>query len=89
MITAVFFLKVWSGGHFKKVETLRNYLDQYGGMRPFVLVPIQALQVVHPVFPGLLGCIVGAAMFGAAGDSFYSLFCTVVLRKGSLYARIL
>lgn len=36
-------------------------------MGPLILALIQMLQVILPVLPGFMGCIVGAALFGAAG----------------------
>ncbi len=66
-LSAVFVGKAWAGGHFKSMDTLRAYLESYGVWGPAVLTLIQALQVVLPVLPGFLGCIVGAALFGAAG----------------------
>ena len=68
LLAALFMLSAWSGGYFKSVESLRNYLTGFGAMGPLVLTMIQALQVVLPVLPGFLGCIVGAMMFGAAGS---------------------
>lgn len=68
MLSALFFVKAWAGGHFKSVESLRNYLAAYGSLGPLVLTMIQALQVIIPVLPGFLGCIVGTVMFGAAGS---------------------
>lgn len=66
LLAAVFVGKAWAGGHFKSMDALRAYLESYGGWGPMILTLIQALQVVLPVLPGFLGCIVGAAMFGAA-----------------------
>ena len=68
LLAALFMLHAWSGGYFKSVESLRSYLAGFGAMGPLVLTMIQALQVVLPVLPGFLGCIVGAMMFGAAGS---------------------
>lgn len=68
LLAALFMLSAWSGGHFKSVESLRNYLLSFGAMGPLILTLIQALQVVLPVLPGFLGCIVGAMMFGVAGS---------------------
>ena len=64
LLSAVFVGKAWLGGHFQSMEALRSYLESYGGWGPLILTMIQALQVVLPVLPGFLGCIVGAAMFG-------------------------
>ena len=64
LISVLFLGKAWIEGHFKSIETLRDYLAGYGGWGPIILLLIQALQVVLPVLPGFLGCIVGAIMFG-------------------------
>lgn len=60
-------LKAYLDGKFDSVETLQSYISGFGMLAPAVLVAIQALQVVIPVLPGFLGCIVGAVMFGWMG----------------------
>ena len=55
------------GGHFNSMDTLRAYVDSFGIWGPLILALIQMLQVILPVLPGFMGCIVGAALFGAAG----------------------
>ncbi len=67
LLAAAFLVKAWLGGHFRSMEALRAYLETFGVVGPLVLTLIQALQVILPVLPGFLGCVVGAAMFGAAG----------------------
>lgn len=83
LLVFVFVLKAWLGGHFQSVGALRTYLASYGSMGPVILVLIQALQVVLPVLPGFLGCIVGAAMFGAAGGFWINY---IGISAGSLIA---
>lgn len=82
-LSAVFVGKAWAGGHFKSMDALRAYLESYGGWGPVVLTLIQALQVVLPVLPGFLGCIVGAALFGAAGGFWVNY---IGISAGSLIA---
>ena len=82
-LSAVFVGKAWAGGHFKSMDTLRAYLESYGGWGPVGLTLIQALQVVLPVLPGFLGCIVGAALFGAAGGFWVNY---IGISAGSLIA---
>lgn len=65
-LSAVLF-KAYLDGKFDSVETLQSYISGFGLLAPVVLVAIQALQVVIPVLPGFLGCIVGAVMFGWIG----------------------
>ncbi|MDO4647547.1 MAG: VTT domain-containing protein [Eubacteriales bacterium] len=67
LLSAIFLLRSYFNGHFKSVDTLKAYLNTLGFAGPLVLILIQAMQVVIPILPGWLGCIVGAGMFGAAG----------------------
>ena len=83
LLSAVFVGKAWIGGHFKSMDTLHAYLESYGGWGPLVLTMIQALQVVLPVLPGFLGCIVGTAMFGTAGGFWINY---IGISAGSLIA---
>lgn len=46
------------------VESLQNYMQNFGIAAPLMLTLFQALQVVFPVLPGYLGCAAGALAFG-------------------------
>lgn len=83
LLSLLFVGKAWSAGHFQSKEALRAYLKTYGGLGPVVLTLIQALQVVLPVLPGFFGCIVGSAMFGAAGGFWINY---IGISAGSLIA---
>lgn len=60
-------VKAYFDGKFDSPETLREYISEWGVFAPFILVIIQAAQVVIPVLPGFLGCAAGAVMFGSIG----------------------
>lgn len=83
LLSLIFVGKAWSGGHFQSKEALRAYLETFGGSGPIVLTLIQALQVILPVLPGFLGCIVGTMMFGAAGGFWINY---IGINAGSLIA---
>lgn len=86
LLAAFFLLQGYFKGHFRSVDTLRGYLASFGLFAPLILVMIQALQVVLPVLPGFLGCIVGAGMFGAAGG----FWCNYIgISSGSIAAFLL
>ncbi len=68
-ICSLFLIKAWSEGHFQSFETFRDYIVSFGAWGPLILTLIQFLQVILPVLPGWLGCVVGAAIFGA-GSGF-------------------
>ena len=65
-ICSLFLIKAWSEGHFQSFETFRDYIVSFGALGPLILTLIQFLQVILPVLPGWLGCVVGAAIFGAS-----------------------
>ena len=75
--------KGYLDGHFQSIESLQAYVDSFGLLAPVALMVIQALQVVLPVLPGFLGCIVGAGMFGAMGG----FWCNYIgISAGSILA---
>ena len=66
-VAAFALIKGWAGGHFHSVDTLRVYVASYGVWAPVILTLIQLLLAVLPICPSFTGCVVGAALFGAAG----------------------
>ncbi|MGO5023134.1 TVP38/TMEM64 family protein [Lawsonibacter sp. LCP25S3_G6] len=89
LLLAVCMLVLFKGyldGHFRSMESLRAYVGSFGLFAPLVLTVIQAIQVVLPVLPGFLGCIVGAGMFGAMGG----FWCNYIgISAGSIIAFLL
>ena len=67
MLLILFCVQGYLGGHFSSAEQLQAYMKRFGVFAPVILTVIQAIQVIIPVLPGGLGCVVGAGMFGAAG----------------------
>lgn len=69
LLVLVFFvmmMKAYLDGDFKSVESLQEYISQFGKAGPLILTLIQIAQVILPVLPGFLGCIVGAVLYGPA-----------------------
>lgn len=67
LILIVSLFKAYLDGKFYSLETLQQYIAGFGWMAPFILTAIQAAQVVFPVLPGFLGCVVGTLLFGWLG----------------------
>lgn len=82
-IAGIFCVTGWSGGHFQSIDTLRAYVASFGIWGPVILALIQLLQVVLPIVPGFMGCIAGAALFGAAGGFWVNY---IGISAGSLVA---
>ncbi len=86
LLSGVFVVRGYLAGHFNSVETLQAYIATFGVFAPVILITIQAIQVILPVLPGFLGCIVGAGMFGAAGG----FWCNYIgISAGSILAFLL
>ena len=66
-VSIFFVIDGWVGGHFDSYPSFRAYVSSFGIWAPIVLSIIQCLQVILPVLPGWLGCIVGGALFGPIG----------------------
>jgi len=58
------FIKQIFAKEFDSVASLQNYMKSFGIAAPLILTVFQALQVVVPILPGYMGCIVGAVAFG-------------------------
>ena len=82
----IVFSKAYFDGNFSSVETLQEDIKQFGLLGPLVLTSIQALQVVIPILPGFLGCIVGSISFGW----FVGFLCNYIgISLGSIIAFLL
>lgn len=86
LFSGIFLVRAYFQGHFNSSESLRAYISTFGVFAPLILTAIQAIQVILPVLPGFLGCIVGAGMFGAAG----AFWCNYIgISAGSIIAFLL
>ena len=51
-------------GIFSSREAMEQFLRQTGVLAPLCFLLLQTIQVVIPVVPGGVSCIIGVAMFG-------------------------
>lgn len=78
--------KAYLDSRFDSVETLQQYISEFGMLAPIALTALQAAQVVFPVLPGFLGCVAGAVLFGWAGG----FWCSYIgISAGSVIAFLL
>lgn len=59
-------------GIFESQESLSHFIRQTGIWAPLIFTFIQLIQVVIPVLPGFVTCVVGAIAFGPVLGFFYS-----------------
>lgn len=54
-------------GIFRSQESMEAFLKPLGIFAPLLFVTIQAIQVVLPILPGSIGCVVGVLIWGPVG----------------------
>lgn len=65
--SAAVLIKGWISGSSRSVESLRVYVASFGIWAPVILMLIQLFLTILPICTSFAGCVVGAALFGAAG----------------------
>lgn len=63
---------LWKGGYLSSRQKIEQNLQQFGIFAPLAFVALQAVQVVIPIMPGGIGCLVGVLMFGAWKGFLYN-----------------
>ena len=84
--SAAILIKGWVSGSFRSMDSLRIYVSSFGIWAPLVLMLIQLLLTILPVCTSFAGCVVGAALFGAAGGYWINY---IGICAGSLVAYML
>ncbi len=97
ILLAVILIRILAGQKISNVSEFKSYICGFGPAAPVILTLFQAFQVVVPVVPGYLGCIVGAVSFGTfigflcnyIGISVGSIIAYFIARKFGLKALLL
>jgi uncharacterized membrane protein YdjX (TVP38/TMEM64 family) len=59
-------------GIFASKDSFNNYITTIGMWGPIFFILIQAIQVVIPILPGAIGCVVGVIAFGPIYGFIYN-----------------
>lgn len=59
-------------GWFSSVESMKSIILQNEGLAPLIFILFQIFQVVVPIIPGGVGCIVGVLLFGPVWGFVYN-----------------
>ena len=97
ILLAVIFIRMIAGQKISSISDFKAYICSFGPAAPVILTLFQAFQVVVPVVPGYLGCIVGAMSFGTVigflcnyiGISLGSIAAYFIARKYGMKAVLL
>lgn len=76
-------LSLWKAGVLTSLDSLHKYIAGYGSLSGVFFLVFQAVQVVLPILPGGLGCLVGVLAFGAMKGFVFNYVGIVI---GSLAA---
>jgi uncharacterized membrane protein YdjX (TVP38/TMEM64 family) len=59
-------LAVWGyrSGYFQSVNTLQDFVLQFGYVGMLLFVVVQIIQVVFPILPGGISCLAGVLLYG-------------------------
>ncbi|WP_375178990.1 TVP38/TMEM64 family protein [Enterococcus rotai] len=62
----------YSKGIFHSVQSLQDFIKQFGEYAVFIFIFLQILQVIVPILPGGISTVVGMLMFGNVQGLLYS-----------------
>ena len=65
-------LYLWKRGVFSSQENMQRFVTGFGITAGLIFVLIQIVQVVIPIIPGGVSCLVGVIMFGAKMGFVYN-----------------
>jgi len=72
MIMILYIIYCINQGIFSSQDAFDNYIIRIGIWGPIVFILIQAIQVVIPILPGAIGCVVGVIAFGPIYGFIYN-----------------
>ena len=87
ILSICFIIYGWNLGIFTSAAKMAAWLGNYGVVTaPLLFILVQVIQVVVPIIPGALGCVLGIAMFGPINGFLYNY---VGICLGSIIAFLL
>lgn len=72
MVIIIYIIYCMHQGIFESQASFNKYIIRIGIWGPVVFILIQAIQVVIPILPGAIGCIVGVIAFGPIYGFLYN-----------------
>ncbi len=79
----IYGIYLWKTGVLTSLDSLHTYVSGYGSWSMLFFLAFQAIQVILPILPGGLGCLVGVLAFGVMKGFVFNYVGIVV---GSLGA---
>jgi uncharacterized membrane protein YdjX (TVP38/TMEM64 family) len=60
----IFIIYGYRAGIFSSPERFRKFIEGFGVMEALIFLAIQIVQVIVPILPSSIGCVVGIMIFG-------------------------
>ncbi len=64
VVTLAFFYYCWRAGIFTDQSVMQSFLAKFGIAAGMVYIVLQIIQVIIPIIPGGVSCLVGVIIFG-------------------------
>lgn len=72
IIIIIYIIYCMAQGIFASKDAFNNYIIRIGIWGPIFFILIQVIQVVIPILPGAIGCVVGVIAFGPIYGFIYN-----------------
>lgn len=74
----IFIIYAFKLGIFQNKNILINYIKETGIIAPIIFIIFQILQVIIPIFPGGVSCLVGVLLFGPFLGFIYNYISIII-----------
>ena len=72
ILTVLFMAWCWKQGILTSQENMQKFIMGFGAAAGIIFVIIQIVQVIVPIIPGGISCVVGVVLFGAGLGFVYN-----------------
>lgn len=72
ILTVLFMAWCWKQGILTSQENMQKFIMGFGAAAGIIFVIIQIVQVIVPIIPGGISCVVGVVLFGAGLGFIYN-----------------
>jgi len=72
LIILTLLILFYKKGHFNSVDTLQEFIINFGILAPTVFIFLQTINVIVPIIPASLGSVAGILIFGTLKGLLYN-----------------
>ena len=72
LVSTILIIGGYHVGAFSSIETLQSVVSQTGSISIYLFIILQVIQVIVPIIPNPIICLVGVILFGPVQGFFYN-----------------